>query len=419
MLQRVVGFAVVAGLLAGCAGRAPAPAAPPPSVATVVAIEGSVQPALNFPGIVAPYQDVMMSTTLAEPADAVEVQEGDRVAAGQLLALLDTADLRATLESDVKTAESDAAKTTQTVYTARLSIVQGNEGVLSAQAALRQAQQTLTNDQKNLARDRQLVAQGYITQQTVDQQETTVQNDTQAVAAAQAGVVNAFEQQQVNGNGTTTGLQLANIASARADAAAAYAAADEIRTQIAKARIVAPVGGTVVNRNLNPGEYPGSRQIFTIEETDTVFAVLNATTHDVFSLPRNATASIRVSDEPRVFPGRVVAVLDQLTPGSTNFAVKVEVPNPGLVLHAGMSVTGTIALPASRGIAIPTTAFLDDTHASVLTVGADGVAHVRSLSELRSDGKTSIVSGIPAGTRVVADGQAGISDGERITVAAR
>jgi multidrug resistance efflux pump len=184
-----------------------------------------------------------MSTTLAEPADTVNVEEGDHVKAGQPLAVLDAADLRANLQSDIKTAQSDAAKTTQSVYDAQLSIVQGNDQVLSARAALRQAQQTLTNDQVNFVRDQQLVAQGFVAQQTVDQQETTVRNDEQSLNAAQAALLNALKQQQVNGNGSTSGLQAATIASARADEAAAYAAADQIRTQILKATIGSPVNG--------------------------------------------------------------------------------------------------------------------------------------------------------------------------------
>jgi HlyD family secretion protein len=413
----VTAFAGLTTCLSACAHSAQKAAPPPPSVQTVAAGPGSVRPTLDLPGIIAPLQDVQMSTTLTEPADAVYVQEGDRVKAGQLLALLDTADLRAELESDIRTAQSDAAKTVQTQYNAALAITQGNDQVTSARAALQQAQTTLRNDDVNLQRDRQLLGQGFIAQQTVDQQETTVRNDRQAVDNAQAGVVNAIKQQQVNGNGTNSGLQAANIASARADEAAAYAQADQIRTQIAKATITAPVRGIVVNRNLNPGEYPGSRQIFTIQETDRVYAILNATTANVFTAQMHAPVTVRVQGQTKAYAGQVVAILDQLTPGSTNFAVKVEIPNGNLQLHSGMPVTGTIALAASDGIIIPTTAFLDDTHSSILTVGTDNVAHQTRVTEVRSDGKNSIVTGLASGTHVIANGQAGIADGEHITVA--
>lgn len=409
--------ALGAFLLAGCAAkRAQPPAPPPPAVQTVTAAAGSVSPTLNLPGIIAPLQDVALSTNLAEPADAVDVQEGDHVTKGQVLAVLDTADLRATLASDLSTAQSDRAKTSQTQYTAQLSITQGTDQVRTAQAMLQQGQQTLHNDQSNLNRDQQLLASGFIAQATVDQQATTVRNDEQAVASAQANLTNAQKQVQVNGNGST-GLQAANVAAARAEADAAFAQADQIRTQISKATIVAPVSGVVVNRNLNPGEYPGNRQIFTIQELDSVYAVLNATTSDAFSAKSGAPVTIVAQGQQLPFTGRVVAVLDQLTPGSTNFAVKVRLQNLRGILHSGMPVTGTISLPSATGITIPTTAFLDDTHTSVLVVGSDDVAHTLKVSEVRSDGSRSIVRGLAEGTPVVANGQAGIADGQHVTVA--
>ncbi|HXF34887.1 MAG TPA: efflux RND transporter periplasmic adaptor subunit [Candidatus Acidoferrales bacterium] len=416
--KQVAALAVLgAFVLAGCGAKRARPVAPPPpAVQTVAAATGTVSPTLNLPGIIAPLQDVALSTTLAEPADAVNVQEGDHVTKGQVLAVLDTADLRATLASDLSTAQSDRAKTSQSQYTAQLSITQGTDQVRSAQAALQQAQQTLRNDQANLNRDQQLLASGFIAQATVDQQSTTVRNDGQAVSSAQANLTNAEKQVQVNGNGAS-GLQAANVAAARAEADAAAAQADQIRTQISKATIVAPVSGVVVNRNLNPGEYPGNRQLFTIQELDDVYAVLNATTSDAFSAKSGAPVSIVAQGQPKPFIGRVVAVLDQLTPGSTNFAIKVRLPNPAGILHSGMPVTGKISLPSTSGITIPTTAFLDDTHTSVLAVGGDNVAHTMKVSEVRSDGSHSIVRGLTAGTSVVANGQAGIADGQHVTVA--
>lgn len=410
-------LAVALGL-AGCA-QPPAAVQPPPTVDVVAAGRATVRPTLTLPGIIAPLQEVQLSTTLAEPADTVTVREGDRVRAGQVLAVLDTADLRASLASAVETAVSDAAKTTQTRYAARLAIVQGDQSVVSARAALAQAQQTLTNDRVNLVRDQQLVANGYLAQQTVDQQSTLVRNDEQAVSAAQATLTNAIEQQLVNGNGTAPGLQAATIAAAQADEAAAYAAADQIRSQIVKARIISPVDGNVVNRNLNPGEYPGSRQIFTIQETGRVYAILNATSHDVFAAPANASATVRVQGQERAFTGRIAAILDALTPGTTNFAVKVELANPDRSLHAGMPVTASFALAPSAGIAVPTTAFADDTHGSVFAVGPDGIVQPAAVRELHSDGVRSIVSGLRAGTLIVRNGQAGLVAGERVTIVRR
>ncbi len=51
--------------------------------------------------------------------------------------------------------------------------------------------------------------------------------------------------------------------------------------QIAKATITSPIDGVVVNRNINPGEYPGNREIFTLQQVDPIYAVLHASSEQV------------------------------------------------------------------------------------------------------------------------------------------
>jgi multidrug efflux pump subunit AcrA (membrane-fusion protein) len=150
----------------GCASRKAPPPQPAPYVETAVANFGSIQPARRLAGVIAPYQNVAVQSTLAEPASAVYVREGDTVHQGQILAQLDTSDLQAQLQSDLATANSNRANTTHTVYQGSLNIQQGLSTLRSTEAAVRQAQQTLSNDQKNLARDQNLLAQGYISQRS-------------------------------------------------------------------------------------------------------------------------------------------------------------------------------------------------------------------------------------------------------------
>jgi len=373
----------------------------------------TVRPTLSIAGIIAPLQNVAVSNALTEPADSVQVQEGDHVRRGQTLAVLDTADLRAEYESDVRTAASDDAKVAQSRYNAQLQFGQNPQQVTEQAQALRQAQQTLQQDALNLVRDKQLVTQGYIAQQIYDQQATLVNNDRATVRSAEAALNSARVNEQVNGS-PSQGLQAATIQSAIADAAAAHANAQQVKTSIEKAVIVSPVDGVVVNRNLNVGEYPSGRTLFTVQELSSVYAELNASSAQVFALQRGAHVSLTVAGANVTYNGTVVGVLGQVTPGSTNFTVKAVVQNPDLKLQSGVPVTATVSLPATTGVGIPTTAFLDDTHQSVI-VNANGTAKVANVKEIASDGKTSIVSGLTSGQTVVADGQLGITAGEKLS----
>ncbi|MBV8602747.1 MAG: efflux RND transporter periplasmic adaptor subunit, partial [Candidatus Eremiobacteraeota bacterium] len=367
---------LLAAASAGCAPQRPQrPPAPPPAVVAAVARPTSVRPSMTLSGIVAPAQSVAISSSLAEPAISVNVQEGDRVRAGQVLAVLDTSDLRATLDYDLRNAQANQAVTTQDVYSGQASIAQGSEQVRQAQANLQSAQATLANARRDLQRDQSLLAQGYLSQQAYQTQLTLVQNDDQAVRNAQAALGSAQANQAANGT-MTQGLQAAKVAQARAQSQASLAQADQTKVSISKATIVSPIDGVVVNRNINVGEYPGTRQIFTLQETDYVFAILGASTSTVFQIRQGAPAFVSVNGRPGAIRGTVVAVLDQLTPGSTNFAVKARVLNPGGILHSGMAVTTRIALAPLAGTGIPYTAFLDDNHNSVMAIGPDDTVHV-------------------------------------------
>lgn len=395
------------------------PTPPPAPIPTVAAQTMTVQPTDVIAGIIAPLQNVAITNALSEPALRVNVSEGDHVHAGEVLAVLDTSDLVATYQSELQNAASNDAKTAETRYQAQLTFAQSPEQVTQARQTLAQAQHTLANDQANLVRDKQLLPGGFVAQQTVDQQQTQVNNDLAAVRSGTAALNSALANQRVNGN-SQQGLQAATIASQAAAAASARAQAQQTQAMIARATIVSPVDGVVVNRNLNPGEYPNGRTLFTIQELSHVYAELNASSADVFRIRAGAPVLLTAGDDQtgRQYHGQVVGVLGQVQPGSTNFTVKVLVANPGDRLQAGVPVTATISLPRATGVGVPTTAFLDDTRSSLIVAQQQSpnakVAQLVHVHEVASDGTNSIVTGLSPGTTVVADGQLGLTPGQSL-----
>jgi HlyD family secretion protein len=408
-------FAILAA--GGCAGRPTPSATPAPYVATSIASFGSIEPARQLAGVVAPYQNVAIQSTLAEPADSVYVREGDRIRTGQLLAQLDTSDLQAQLQSDLATANSDHANTVHTVFQGGLSIAQGVDTLRSDQAAVAQAQKTLNNDQLNLARDQNLLKDGYISQQSVDAQTTLVHNDQQALDSATATAAAARSNVQANGTLSGQGLQSSAVQQSAAQEKVAIAQADQVRVQIAKAAIVSPIDGVVVNRNINPGEYPGSREIFTLQQVNPIYAVLHASSEQVARIVNGAPAAVEATDlnGSERFSGRVTGILNEINPGSTDFQVKIVLPNPDQRLRPGMVVQGTIATLPVRGVRVPVTAFTDDNHDAVMMVQSGDTIKTVKVAELGSDGTTSVVTGIDAGARVVSNGQMSLGDGEKVS----
>lgn len=405
----------------GCSSGKPAPAASPaPYVATVLAEQGTIHPTLEIAGVVTPLSQVGVTADLSEPIADVDVQEGDHVHAGQPLAHLVTDDLQAQLASAQRTTAEDIARYAQAAYQVNATNTQDVAAVRSAQAALHQAQVNLAGANTDLKRYEALESQGYLAPQTVDQQRTTVASDLAAVNSAQAALNQAVANDQANGRGSNAGEQQAELQSDRAAADAAQATVEQLRRQIARSEITAPVDGIVDAVNANAGEYPTERELFTIERVSSVYALLPASTSDVVQLQPGARATVTVNGTPGnsvTERGKVVAVLDELQPGTTNFTVKVLVPNPAGRLHAGMPVSANLQLPPVSGIDIPVSAFIDDTHTSVYVVD-NGVIKTQTVKEVQDDGVHAIVTGLASGARIVSNVESSnVGNGDRVSIA--
>lgn len=416
MVQAVAAgtFAVA---LAACGGSKPAQVSKAPFVQTTVASEGVIVPGEQLAGVIAPYQNVAIESTLTEPADAVNVREGDTVHRGEVLAQLDTADLQAALQSDLAQARSDRASTAHNVYSGTLSINQGVDTLQSAQAAVRQAQENLNRDTTDLHRYQALLANGFIAEQQVATQQATVNDDMQTLKSDQSAVAAAQSNVAANGPSVSApGLQSSTIQASQATVQVALAQANQERVAISKATIVSPIDGVVVNRNLNPGEYPGTRQIFTLQQVNPIYAVLHGSGAQIARIAKGQRATIVSTDAVQsVHTGVVAGVLNQIVPGSTDFQVMVVLQNPQQALRPGMVVTGSVRLAGVHGVRVPETAFTDDNHDALMAV-ENGAVKTLHVVEVATDGTTSIVSGVDPGTRIVDDGQTSVGDGEKVAV---
>jgi HlyD family secretion protein len=405
-----------AALLMGCAKSAPDPTSSPPSPAVVQAMLGSVAPRHELGGIVAPLQNVGLSSSLSEPASAVLVREGQRVNAGEVLATFDVSDLEAQLDADLRSADEADANATKQRFQSVQTIVEGVGTSGQAQATLTQAQTKLSLDKLTLQRDEQLLVQQFIARQTVDEARQTVEADVQQIASAQAALASARGTVATNGS-TTAGLQGASIVAARAAAAAARAQAEQIRAQISRATLRSPIDGVVVSRNLNVAEYPGTRTLFTIQQRGDAYAVLNASSDEVQGLRPGDGATVTATGSALgPVRGRIEAVLAQAQPGATNFSVKVRLPNASGALLAGMAVTASLEGAAVNGVRIPRGAFTDGSESTVVTV-RDDRTHIQPVAVLAEDDNHAIVRGIASGARIIVNGNAGYTNGQ--IVAAR
>ncbi len=174
---------------------------------------------------------------VAGRVERITVQEGDAVAAGQVLAVLDTAELSA--RRAAAAAQLGAAR-------AQLSELERGsrpEEVASARAAEAAARQRAEDASRDLERARTLFEGGAVSQEALDKAGT-------AAGMAQAQLDQVREQMRM----VEQGPRRERVEAARAQVAQARAGVTQVEAVLSNAVIRAPFAGVVTVRHREPGE---------------------------------------------------------------------------------------------------------------------------------------------------------------------
>ncbi len=222
-------------------------------------------------------EEIQVATKYAGRVAEVLVNEGDMVAVGQVLAHMDTAELRASLAA------------------ARASIAQAQENVIEARAQIVQRQSELKYAEEELARAEALVAKGHISKQLADQRRTDRDTARAALEAARA-----------------------RLASTQRAVEAAEAQAELIQTQIDDSTLTAPRAGRVQYRLAEPGEVlPSGGRIITLLDLTDVYMTIFLPTAQIGRLLVGSDARIILDAVPQyVIPAQVsfISAEAQFTP---------------------------------------------------------------------------------------------------------
>jgi membrane fusion protein, heavy metal efflux system len=207
----------------------------------------------------------------------------------------------------------------------------------------------------------------------------------------------------------------AALRSAEAGLGAAAAALQSMGTspqqagQGAALRLLAPISGTVIERNVAHGQVTEAAQaLFRIGELSRLWLIAHAPERDAVRVRPGSMARVAIPALPgQTLGARVIQVGSQVEVSSRTIPVRLELANPGGVLRPGMSAT--VWLPVGEGapvIAVPAAALqrLDDKW-RVFVPREEGTFEVRTVGRGRDlGGEVEIVSGLAAGERIVVDG---------------
>jgi membrane fusion protein (multidrug efflux system) len=312
---------------------------------------------LNLPlsGSLTPQQQATVKSKVSGVVLETAVQEGMSVTAGQVIARLDAADQRARLAQQ--------------------------------QAALDEANARLSLAKKNNANSSALLKQNYISQNSYD----TTQNSVELALAS----VKAMQAQ----------LDLARIA-------------------LADTVIRAPLSGVVSKRHAQAGEkLAPDMPVFTIVSLRQLTLEAQVPAAEVPRVKIGQEVQFKVDGfAQRAFVGKVARINPTTEAGSRSMVVYVSVDNSDAALRGGMFAKGSITTEKSAPTpVVPIAAVRDDKGRQVVyTIEANKVVSRPVTLGLRNEdeGVAQVTSGLAAGASVIVARLDGVKPGDKVRIGA-
>ncbi|WP_423759575.1 MdtA/MuxA family multidrug efflux RND transporter periplasmic adaptor subunit [Burkholderia sp. NLJ2] len=334
----------------------------PQPVSVATATQGEMPIVLSALGTVTPLANVTVKTQLSGYLQSVSFQEGQIVKKGDVLAQIDPRPYQVSLEN----AEGTHARDSALLATARL----------------------------DLKRYQTLLSQDSIASQTVDTQASLVKQYEGAVKTDQAAI-------------------------------------DSAKLNLTYARITAPVSGRVGLRQVDPGNYvtPGdSTGIVVITQLQPMSVIFTTSEDNLPQILKQVNAGQKLSvtayNRNNTVPletGSLATLDNQIDTSTGTVKLRANFDNKEGMLFPNQFVNTRLLVDVMRNATIvPTSAVLTGSIGQfVYVVKPDNTVTVRKVKIGPVDGeRTSIVSGIALGERVVTDGSDRLREGATISIPA-
>jgi HlyD family secretion protein len=292
--------------------------------------------------------EVEVAAEIGGKVKETPVKEGETVKLGQLLLALD--DKMATIDYQKSQANlaGTEAQLAEIKRGARPEQLQQTRALVAqAQAACEGTQIALARVQETLTKTKTLFEAGVVAEEAYNE----VQSRYDAAVTVSKTAAAQYEAAQAGLALLETGATREAIAAQTAGVAAARAGVEAAREQLARARILAPVEGTVVALNVAKGELvvPGQK-VITLVNLERLWVKVFVAEPDLGKVGLGQQIRLESDAYPgEVFVGEIVWIASEaeFTPKNvqtrkerTNmvFAVKIAVANPDGKLKPGMPV---------------------------------------------------------------------------------
>ncbi|HEY1556667.1 MAG TPA: efflux RND transporter periplasmic adaptor subunit [Kofleriaceae bacterium] len=328
--------------------------------------------ALVLPGVVKPLEEAKIYPRTAGYVKKWNVDIGDKVKDGQVLAEIDAPDVDAQLAQ------------------ARAQLAQ-------AEAALQQAKAQAEYSKANADRNVTMAQQQLIAKATLEQAQSAAKVDSATVSA-----------------------DLANIASMEANVR-------RLSDLVGFQKVTAPFAGTITSRTIDRGNLVGdpttgntATPMFTLVATDPVRVFVDTPQTVAPTVKQGGDAIVTAREfAGRKFAGKITRAADALDPELHTMTTEIDVPNADGTLLPGMYVSAQLSLAVPHHVVeIPATALYNDSQGvRVATVDAHARAHFVTIGIERDTGATLwIATGLTGAEKLVKIAVPTLSEGDPVEV---
>jgi multidrug efflux pump subunit AcrA (membrane-fusion protein) len=389
-------------LLAGC--KKEEAATPEVTVQAEHPEQGTISDHITADAILAPLAQAAIQPKISAPVKKFYVQRGAKVKEGELLAVLENADLTAAEQDNQGSFEA-----AQAAY-ATATKAQVPEDTQKAELDYAQAKANLDLNTSIVNSRKQLFAEGAIPGRDLDTAQAAL---VQAQAAFDTAAKHLQSMQNVN--------REAALKTAQGQLTSAEGKYKGAAAQVAFSEIRSPINGVVTDRPLYAGETPAAgAPLITVMDTSSLLAKAHIAQNLAQQMKIGDDATISVPGMTDPVPAKVALISPALDPGSTTIEVWVKVDNKKGALKVGtpvkVSVTGHTV---ENALKVPTSAILtaQDGSKSVMVIGADGAAHRKAVQTGIQDGDdVQITQGLSVADTVITTGSYGLDENAKVKI---
>jgi HlyD family secretion protein len=358
--------------------------------------------------------------------EQINVEEGDRVYAGQTLAVLNRSLLQAQLlqaQARLRSSQAQVSRAiqpnrSQDLLSLKAAYEQAKAQATQERANLKQAEVNLASAQKTSERYSKVLDEGFVTQQEASDRQAEVDRSRQLLnAAKQRLTAGEFAAEQARQR-----MLLGQAGGRAEDVDIARASSDEIvgmiamiEAQLDQTVIKAPDGGIILKRDVHLGEISSSsKAMFTLARRGELELQAQMPQADLLKMRVGMRANISYGGKKA--SGRIWRVSPEVESSSRLGTARIKL-DAGSLLRPGMFGEARVDVGDHRALTIPAECVLGE-GGDYFVFKLDGNTAVRTrvTTGVRTNQRVEITEGLKINDSVAVAGARFLADGDKVRI---